>query len=174
MIKSYRSFIPQIAKDVFIADNAVVIGEVEIGELSSIWYHAVLRGDVGAIRIGRRSNLQDGVIVHCTTGRSPAVVGNDVVVGHRAILHGCTIGDEVLVGMGAIILDDAEVPPCTVIAAGSLVLERQQLESGYLYAGSPAQKIKPLKPEHLEMIRRGAAHYADQARWHAETKAIDL
>ncbi|WNJ16278.1 gamma carbonic anhydrase family protein [Pontibacter sp. G13] len=166
LIKSYQSHKPVIASDVFLAENATVIGEVQIGAQSSVWYFAVLRGDVGAIKIGERTNIQDHAMIHCTTGLTPTVIGNDVVVGHRAILHGCTVEDECLIGMGAIVLDEALVPTHTIVAAGALVPAGKQLESGYLYAGIPAKKIKPLTPKHIEMIREGASHYVENARHH--------
>ncbi|RMG20211.1 MAG: gamma carbonic anhydrase family protein [Bacteroidetes bacterium] len=166
MIQAYKTYFPQIAADAFLADNATLIGQVRVGSQSSIWYQAVLRGDVGAIHIGERSSIQDGTIIHCTTGRSPVVVGNDVIVGHRVILHGCTIEDEVLVGMGAIVLDEARLPSHCLLAAGALVPEGMQLESGYLYAGIPARKIKALRPEQIEQIRAGARHYVEKAQWY--------
>lgn len=166
MIKSYQQHHPQIAEEVFVAENATVVGEVSIGAQSSIWYQAVLRGDVGAIMIGERTNIQDAAILHCTTGRTPTRVGNDVVVGHRAILHGCTIEDEVLIGMGAIVLDEAVVPKHTIVAAGALVPEGKILESGFLYAGIPAKKLKPLRPQQLQMIKLGAMTYVEKAKYH--------
>jgi carbonic anhydrase/acetyltransferase-like protein (isoleucine patch superfamily) len=166
LIKPFKSHQPQIAADVFVAENATIIGEVEIGAQSSIWYQAVLRGDVGAIRIGERTNIQDGAILHCTTGRTPVLVGNDVVVGHRAILHGCTVEDEALIGMGAIVLDEAVVPKHTIIAAGALVPEGKKLESGFLYAGVPAKKLKPLNLQQIQMIRFGALGYVEKAKHH--------
>ena len=164
LLQPYRGIFPVFAPDVFLAENATVIGDVQIGAGSSVWYMAVLRGDVEAIRIGRETNLQDAVIVHCSTGRCPAVVGDRVTVGHRAILHGCTIGDEVLIGMGAIVLDEAVVPPHTIVAAGALVTERMVLETGFLYAGLPAKKIKALSPAQIEGIRQGALHYVEKAQ----------
>lgn len=168
MLKPFKSFSPEIAEGVFVAENATIIGQVKIGKDSSVWYQAVLRGDVDAIVIGERTNIQDAAIVHCTTFRTPTIIGNDVTVGHRAILHGCQIGDEVLIGMGAIILDEAVVPKHTVVAAGALVTERMVLESGWLYAGIPAKKIKQLTPQQIEMFRLSAAHYVETARLHDE------
>lgn len=164
----YRHFIPKIAEEVFIADTARVIGEVEIGARSSIWYQAVLRGDVGLIRIGEATSIQDGAIVHCTYQRSTTLVGDRVVVGHGAMLHGCLIEEEVLVGMGAIILDNAEVPKHTVIAAGALVPEGKILESGFVYAGVPAKKIKALEGHHLKQIHTSVQRYIDKGQWYAE------
>ena len=166
LLKDFGSHTPQIHSTARLAENATVIGEVSIGEQSSVWYQAVLRGDVGAIRIGNRTNIQDAAILHCTTGRTPCIVGDDVVVGHRAVLHGCTIEDEVLIGMGAIILDEAVVPKHCIIAAGALVPEGKKLESGFLYAGVPAKKLKPLRPQQIAMIKMSAAHYAENAELH--------
>ncbi|MEL6133866.1 MAG: gamma carbonic anhydrase family protein, partial [Bacteroidota bacterium] len=166
MLRPYKNHQPVIAPDAYIAENATVIGEVIIGSQSSIWYQAVLRGDVGLIQIGERSNIQDGAILHCTTGLTPCVVGNDVVVGHRAILHGCTVEDECLIGMGAIVLDRVVVPKHTIVGAGALVPEGKILESGWLYAGIPAKPIKKLATHHIQMIQGGAMHYVENAREH--------
>lgn len=168
LLQPYRGIFPTLAPDVFLAENATLIGDVHIGAGSSVWYQAVLRGDVDAIRIGEQTNLQDAVIVHCTTNRCPTVVGDRVVVGHRAILHGCTIGDEVLIGMGAILLDEAVVPTHTIVAAGALLTEGMVLESGFLYAGIPARKIKRLSNAQIESIRQGALHYVEKAREYRE------
>lgn len=174
LIKTYKLFTPKIGASVFLAENATIIGDVEIGEGSSIWYFAVLRGDVGAIRIGERTNIQDGAIVHCTTGLTPAYIGNDCVIGHQAMIHGATIEDEVLIGMGAIVLDEAVVPRHTIVAAGALVSPGSKLESGFLYAGIPAKKIKPLSQHQIDMIRLGAAHYVENGKIHGESKIIHL
>ncbi|MEM7370099.1 MAG: gamma carbonic anhydrase family protein [Bacteroidota bacterium] len=167
-IRSFGKHTPKIAPDVFVADSATIIGQVEIGAQSSIWYQAVLRGDVGGIVIGQRSNIQDAAILHCTTGRTPCVVGNDIVVGHRAILHGCRIENEVLIGMGAIVLDEVVVPSHTIIAAGALVPEGKKLQAGFLYAGIPAKPIKPLSPQQIMMIKMGAAHYVENGQTHSQ------
>ncbi len=166
LIKPFRQYTPIIHETVKLAENATLIGEVSIGAASSVWYNAVLRGDVGAILIGERTNIQDGAILHCTTGRTPCRVGNEVVVGHRAILHGCTVEDQVLIGMGAIILDEAVVPSHTIIAAGALITEGKHLEAGKLYAGVPARPIKDLSEQQIVMIQMGAAHYVEAAGEH--------
>lgn len=168
MIKPFQGTYPQIAPNAFITENATIIGQVTIGEASSVWYNAILRGDVDAIHIGQRTNLQDAVIAHCTTNRCPTIVGNEVTVGHAAILHGCTIADQVLIGMGAKVLDEAIVPSHCVVAAGALVLERQELAAGYLYAGVPARKVKALTQAQIAGIQQSALHYVENARLHRE------
>ncbi|MEM6632378.1 MAG: gamma carbonic anhydrase family protein [Bacteroidota bacterium] len=169
-IQSYKSYFPKIAEDVFLAESATVIGQVEIGSKSSVWYNAVVRGDVGLLKIGERTSLQDGVIVHCTTDISETHIGNDVVVGHGAILHGCTIADEVLVGMGAILLDLCEIPSHTLIAAGALIPEGKVLEAGYIYAGVPAKPIKRMTEEQIDNILITANRYVGKARWYRESQ----
>jgi carbonic anhydrase/acetyltransferase-like protein (isoleucine patch superfamily) len=170
LIKPYQQHTPQIADSVFLAENATLIGEVSIDADSSVWYSAVLRGDVGPIRIGQRSSIQDLVMVHCTLHRSRVLIGDDVVVGHGAILHGCTLESEVLIGMNATILDDAVVPQHTIVAANALVPERSVLEAGFLYAGVPARKLKPITDAQIEVIRASSRHYLEYARHHRATQ----
>ena len=141
---------------------------MEIGSQSSVWFNAVIRGDVGLLKIGERTSIQDGVIVHCTTDISETHIGHDVVVGHGAILHGCTIEEEVLVGMGAIVLDLCHIPKHTIIAAGALIPERKVLESGYIYAGVPAKAIKKISAEQRANILVTANRYVGKARWYRE------
>lgn len=172
MIKTFQTYAPQIAEGVFIAENATVIGNVTIGKDSSVWYNAILRGDVDAIVVGESTNIQDAAIVHCSTARTPVIIGDFVTIGHGAMIHGCRIGNHVLVGMGAIILDEAVVPDATVIAAGALVTERSVLESGWLYAGVPAKKVKPLTPEQVAMLPLSATHYVENARLHKQGEII--
>lgn len=166
LIKAWRGESPQTTHPVYLAENATLIGRVHIGRESSLWYNAVARGDVEAIFIGEQSNIQDGAILHCSTGRSPLRIGSRVTVGHAAILHGCTLHDELLIGMGATVLDDAVVPSHTLVAAGALVPERMVLESGFLYAGIPAKKIRPLTEAEIAHIRRSALHYVEMAKQH--------
>jgi len=157
---------PQIGPDTFIAETAVIIGDVVIGEACSIWYHVVIRGDVHYIRIGNRTNIQDGAILHCTYQKAPLEIGDEVTIGHGAIVHGCKIGNRVLIGMGAIILDHAEIPDETLIAAGALVPEGMKLQPHYLYAGVPAKPIKPLSEVHLESLQAYASRYVMYKEWY--------
>ena len=148
---------PKIHPDVWIAGNAVITGDTEIGKGSSIWFHVVIRGDVNRIRLGENVNIQDLTMVHGTKGRGDTIIGNNVSVGHRAIIHGCQIEDNVLVGMGAIILDDVVIPSNTIIAAGALVTSGAQLESGFIYAGTPARKLKEIDPSQMKIYVEGTA-----------------
>jgi gamma-carbonic anhydrase len=166
LIKPLNGKTPKLGKLSFLAENAVIIGDVEIGDESSVWYGVVIRGDVHSIRIGKRSNIQDLVMVHCTYEYSPTIVGDEVTVGHGAVIHGCEIKDRCLIGMNAVVLDKAVVGPDVVVAAGAVVLEGSILEPGYLYAGIPAQKIKPLSPEQLEGLKRSAAAYVKYSEWY--------
>jgi carbonic anhydrase/acetyltransferase-like protein (isoleucine patch superfamily) len=174
MIRNYLKKFPVMASDVWIDPSAVVIGDVHLASGVSIWPTAVLRGDVNSIRIGERSNLQDGVIVHVnqpSTKRpqgSPCLVGDDVTVGHRATLHACTIGNQVLVGMGAIVLDDAIVQDQVIIGAGSVVAPGKTLESGFLYLGVPARKVRPLTAEEKAYFVQSARFYHELAQQHAQ------
>jgi len=166
MIRGYRHWQPEIDPSVFVAASADVIGRVTIGRDSSIWYQAVLRGDVHDIRIGERSNIQDHCTLHTSTGVTPCVVGDDVTVGHRVILHGCEIGDGSLIGMGAIIMDRAVVEPGCFVAAGALVPEGKVLRGGYLYAGVPAKERRELTDEEKAFLSRSSLHYVEVASHH--------
>jgi carbonic anhydrase/acetyltransferase-like protein (isoleucine patch superfamily) len=172
LIRPVRGIIPQIDPSVFIAENAVIIGDVVIGPQSSIWYNVVIRGDVHSIRIGARSNIQDGAIVHCTYQKAKTTIGDNVTVGHGAIVHGCTLQDFVLIGMGAKVLDHAVVETESVVAAGSVVLERTVVESGWLYAGVPAKKVKPLSPEQIAGLRKYADGYVMYSDWFRQGELI--
>ncbi len=164
IVKQVRGFIPKIGKGCFLADNAVVCGDVTIGDNCSIWYGAVLRGDVNTITIGDRVNIQDGAVLHMLYQRSVVKIGNDVSVGHNAVIHGATVGNNVLVGMGAILLDGAVIPDGTIIAAGSVVLSNQVLEPG-VYAGVPARKVKDASEEIFEKATRNAGGYMLYKEW---------
>ena len=170
-IKEVRGHTPSIGEGTFVADTAVIVGDVTIGRDSSIWFNAVLRGDVNTITIGDRTNIQDGAVIHTLYDGSPhpsqTHIGNDVSVGHNAIIHGGIIGDNCLIGMGAIILDNAEVPSGCIIAAGALVLSDAKLEPDSLYAGIPARKIRTVTPEQREQIIKRTAHdYRMYASWY--------
>jgi carbonic anhydrase/acetyltransferase-like protein (isoleucine patch superfamily) len=169
LIKSVRGIEPMFGSNCFLADNATVIGEVKMGDDCSVWFNAVIRGDVNSITIGNRVNIQDGVVVHCTYQKAQTIIGNNVSIGHNAIVHGCTLEDNVLVGMGAIIMDHAVIERNSIIAAGAVVLENTRVESGSIYAGMPAKKIKNIDPEQLKvLIERTAANYIMYAGWFRE------
>jgi carbonic anhydrase/acetyltransferase-like protein (isoleucine patch superfamily) len=159
---------PKLGQDVFIAPTATVIGDVELGDLASVWFGSVLRGDIGAIRVGARSNIQDLSCVHLTEGLSVTIVGEDVTVGHGVILHGCRIGDRCLVGMGSTVLDNADIGADCVIAAGSLVPPRMVVPPRSLVRGSPAKVIRDVTEAELGLGPTGALHYIDIARRYRE------
>ena len=158
---------PLWGADCFIAPNATLTGDIIMGDECSVWFNAVLRGDVNSIRMGNRVNVQDGAIIHCTYQRTTTDIKNNVSIGHNAIVHGCVIHDNVLVGMGAIIMDHAQIGSNSIIAAGSVVLEKTIVEEGSIYAGVPAKKIKDISREHVkEEIERIAANYVMYAGWY--------
>ena len=158
---------PQLGTDCYCAPNATLVGDVVCGDACSFWFQSVVRGDVNAIRMGDRVNVQDGAVIHCTYQKTQTIIGNDVSIGHRAIVHGCTIHDEVLIGMGAIVMDRTVVESKVLVAAGAVVTEGKVLESGFLYAGIPARKIKPLTEELIAgEIRRIAGNYVKYAGWY--------
>ncbi|WP_158825762.1 gamma carbonic anhydrase family protein [Mucilaginibacter lacusdianchii] len=156
---------PQWGADCFIADNCTIVGEVTMGDNCSVWFNAVIRGDVHYIRIGNNTNIQDGVVIHATYQKSPTNIGNFVSIGHNAIVHGCTLKDYVLIGMGAIVMDNVVIEEEVIIAAGSVVLENTICESGYLYAGTPAKKIKPLTDEQKGLLKRLPDNYIMYSSW---------
>lgn len=164
MIRPFRGVSPRIAASAYVDPSAQVIGDVEIGERSSIWPNAVLRGDVNSIRIGDETNIQDNSVVHVDEGDFVTVVGNRVTVGHSAVLHGCTIEDDCLIGIGAIILNGARIGQGSVVAAGSLVPEDAEIPAGSLALGVPAKVRRPVSEEERERFRRNCAHYVETAR----------
>jgi carbonic anhydrase/acetyltransferase-like protein (isoleucine patch superfamily) len=167
IIKKLNGKEPQFGKDCFIAENAVLVGDVVMGNECSIWYNAVLRGDVHFIKMGNKVNVQDGAVVHCTYQKSPTTIGNNVSIGHNAIVHGCTIHDNVLVGMGSIIMDDCIVESNSIIAAGAVVTKGTTIESGTIYAGTPAKKIKDISQELISgEINRIADNYVKYSSWY--------
>jgi gamma-carbonic anhydrase len=160
---------PKFGKECFFAENAAVIGDVEMGDHCSIWYGAVLRGDVHYIRIGNHTNVQDCAVIHTTYRKSPAHIGNNVTIAHGAVVHGCTIHDNVLIGINAVVLDDAIIESNSIIAAGSVVTKGTRVESGTVYAGVPAKKVKEMSPELLEgEVKRIAEAYSTYAGWYKE------
>ncbi len=166
LIRSLRGKSPKFGDNTFLADNASVIGDVIVGNDCSVWYQAVIRGDVNSIRIGDRVNVQDGAIIHGTYQTAATKIGNSVSIGHRAIVHGCMVEDHVLIGMGAIVMDHAHLHSNTIIAAGSVVLERQTVEPNSVYAGVPAKKVKSLDKANQEQIKRIAENYLKYAQWY--------
>lgn len=167
IIKELKGDRPTIGERAFLAETATLIGTVTIGDDCSIWYGAVLRGDVGPIRIGDRVNIQDNAVLHATHEQSECVIGNDVSIGHGANVHGCIIGNDVIIGMGAIVMDNTIVPDGTIIAAGAVVTANQKLEPG-IYAGIPARKIKDGSPEILAKAHANAEHYLLYKSWYEE------
>ncbi|MDQ6961281.1 MAG: gamma carbonic anhydrase family protein [Mariprofundaceae bacterium] len=167
-LKPYLTWQPTLDDPAFIADSSEVIGRVDIGQDSSIWYQAVLRGDVHDIRIGQRSNIQDHCTVHTSHGVKPCIVGDDVTVGHRAILHGCEIQNLCLIGMGAILMDGAVIESGCIVAAGTLVPENKILRGGYLYAGVPAREIRPITDAEKQHLQHSAQHYVQLAKTHQQ------
>jgi carbonic anhydrase/acetyltransferase-like protein (isoleucine patch superfamily) len=163
-IYAFKGCVPRIADDVYVAPNATVIGDVVIGAASSVWFGVVVRGDVFPIRIGARTNIQDNAVVHVTGGKASTTIGDDVTVGHLALIHGCTIGDRCLVGMGSIVLDDAIVGDDCFIAAGSLVAPGARIPSRSVVMGRPAKVIRQLTEVDRAMIREGGEHYVQYAR----------
>ena len=179
LVRKVRGHVPEIGENTFLADTATIIGDVTIGKDCSIWYGAVLRGDVNTITIGDRTNIQDGAVIHTLYDKSPKPsqthIGNDVSVGHNATIHGATIGDSVLIGMGATVLDNAVVPEGCIIAANALVLSNAQLEPNSVYAGVPAKKVKEITPEQREtIVKRTARDYQLYASWYTEEEEHPL
>jgi carbonic anhydrase/acetyltransferase-like protein (isoleucine patch superfamily) len=170
VIRSFQGAAPALHPSVYVVDSADVIGDVAVGADSSIWFQAVIRGDVNFIRIGERTNVQDGCILHVQSGSDAGAlrIGSDVTLGHGAIVHGCTIGDQCLIGMGAIVLDNAEINPYTLVAAGAVVRPGARIPGGVLVAGVPAKVVRELTPEERTMIEDSARHYVENARAYRE------
>lgn len=172
IIKKLNGHTPKFGNNCFLADNAAIIGDVEMGDDCSIWFGAVLRGDVHSIRIGNKVNIQDNATIHATYQKSPTTIGNNVSIAHNAVVHGCTIKDNVLIGMGAIVLDNAIVESNTIIAAGSVVTKGTVVESGWVYAGTPAKKMKQLGEELLKgEVERIVNSYSMYASWYTDPEA---
>ncbi len=166
IIKPVNGKSPQIPNDCYIAENATIVGEVTMGNNCSIWFNAVLRGDVHYIKLGDKVNIQDGAVVHCTYQKHPTNIGNNVSIGHNAIVHGCTIHDNVLIGMGSIVMDNCVVHSNSIIAAGAVVTQNTIVESGSIYAGIPAKKVKDISQELISgEIDRIANNYMKYSSW---------
>jgi carbonic anhydrase/acetyltransferase-like protein (isoleucine patch superfamily) len=167
LIKSVRGFTPQIGENVFLADNATIIGDVVIGNDCSIWFNTVLRGDVNAIRIGNRVNIQDGSVIHTLYEKSIAEIGDDVSIGHNVVIHGAKIENGALIGMGAIVLDHAVIGEGALVAAGSVVLSGTKVEPGSIYGGTPAKFIKKIDPgQSKEINQKIAKNYLMYSEWY--------
>jgi carbonic anhydrase/acetyltransferase-like protein (isoleucine patch superfamily) len=172
MLRAFGDHLPELAKDVYVDETALVMGQVQIGSGSSVWPMAVLRGDVNRITVGEKTNIQDGTIVHVThdgpftPGGFDTVIGDHVTIGHRAIIHACRIGDRCLIGMGAIIMDGAELQHEVILAAGALVPPGKVLQSGYLYVGSPVKQVRPLTEKEKQHLSYSADYYATLALQH--------
>ena len=169
IIKPVKGKHPKISEDCFIAENATIVGEVSIGTQCSVWFNAVVRGDVHYIKIGNKVNIQDGAVIHATYKKSPTTIGNNISIGHNAIVHGCTIHDNVLIGMGSIVMDDCVIESNSIIAAGAIVTKNTRVESGSIYAGVPAKKIKNISQEMISgEIDRIADSYINYSSWFKE------
>jgi carbonic anhydrase/acetyltransferase-like protein (isoleucine patch superfamily) len=169
IIKAVNGKSPKIPSDCFIAENATIVGDVEIGSQCSIWFNAVIRGDVHYIKLGNKVNVQDGAVIHATYLKSPTTIGNNVSIGHNAIVHGCTIHDNVLIGMGSIIMDDCVIESNSIIAAGAVVTKNTRVPSGTIYAGVPAKKVKDISEELIKgEIDRIADNYVKYSSWFKE------
>lgn len=169
LIKSLRGFTPIIGKNCFLAENATIIGDVVIGDNCSIWFNTVLRGDVNSIRIGNNVNIQDGAILHTLYQKSVVEIGDNVSIAHNAIIHGVKISSNVLVGMGAIVMDHTVIGENSIVAAGAVVLSNTIIESGTIYGGNPARKLKDIEPQQTaEMIQKIARNYEMYAGWYKE------
>lgn len=165
LIKSVRGFSPQIPDSCWMAENATLVGEIILGENCTVWFGAVVRGDVNLIKVGDNVNIQDNVTIHGTFKTASTSIGSNVSIGHNAIVHGCTLEEGVLVGMGAVIMDNAVVGRGAMVAAGSVVLANSVLDAGWIYAGVPAKKIKKVEGKNLEMINRISKSYSKYASW---------
>jgi|TARA_B110000014_G_C20013122_1_gene525343 carbonic anhydrase/acetyltransferase-like protein (isoleucine patch superfamily) len=167
IIKEVRGKSPQIPSDCFIADNATIVGDVIFGEKCSVWFNAVLRGDVNFIKIGNKVNIQDGAVVHCTYKKYSTIIGNNVSIGHNAIVHGCKIHDNVLIGMGSIVMDNCIIHSNSIVAAGAVVTQNTIIESGSIYAGVPAKKVKDISEELISNeIGRVSENYVEYSSWY--------
>ena len=169
IIRAVNGKHPQIPNDCYVAENATVVGDVILGSQCSIWFNAVIRGDVHFIKIGNKVNIQDGAIIHCTYQKHPTIIGNNVSIGHNAIVHGCTVHDNVLIGMGAIVMDNCIIESNSIVAAGAVVKQNTVVESGTIYAGVPAKKVKDISTSDFAgEIERISNNYVMYSRWFKE------
>lgn len=165
IILPVKGITPEWKESCFIAPNATIVGDVKMGTHCSVWFNAVIRGDVNSIRIGNYCNIQDGVVIHATYLKASTTIGNRVSIGHNALVHGCILNDHVLIGMGSIVMDNAVIEEYVIIGAGSVVLENTICESGYIYAGTPVKKIKPLSIEQKELLKKLPDNYVMYSSW---------
>lgn len=166
VIKSVNGKSPIIPDDCYVAENATIVGEVNFGSDCSVWFNAVIRGDVHFIKIGNKVNIQDGAIIHCTYQKHPTIIGNNVSIGHNAIVHGCTIHDNVLIGMGAIVMDNCIIECNSIVAAGAVITQNSVVESGSIYAGVPAKKVKDIdQSDFAGEIERISNNYVMYSSW---------
>ena len=171
LIKECRGFTPKFGEDCWLAENATIVGDVVMGNQCSVWFNAVVRGDVNSIRMGNKVNIQDGAVLHCTYQKTTVNLGNNVSIGHNALVHGCTVEDNVLIGMGAIVMDNCYIEANCIIAAGAVLLEGTRVEAWSIYAGVPAKKVKTLSPELFEgEVQRIANNYVMYSGWFKDEK----
>jgi len=166
LIKKVKGIFPKFGEGVYLSENATIVGDVVMGDNCSVWFNAVVRGDVNYIRIGNKVNIQDGAIVHCTYKKAATEIGNNVSIGHNAMVHGCKIKDNVLIGMGSIVMDNCIIESNSIIAAGSIILEGTHVKSGSIYAGVPAKKVKELDEQQTKILIKGIAdNYVMYSSW---------
>lgn len=169
LIKSCRGKSPVYENSCWFAENATIVGDVTMGENCSVWFNAVIRGDVNSIVLGNKVNVQDGAVIHCTYEKTKTIIGNNVSIGHNALVHGCTVEDNVLIGMGSIVMDDCYIESGSIIAAGAVLLEGTRVEAGSIWAGVPAKKVKNISPELFEgEVMRIANNYVQYSSWFSE------
>jgi carbonic anhydrase/acetyltransferase-like protein (isoleucine patch superfamily) len=167
LIRPIKGIEPRMGRDCYLAENATLVGDVQMGDECSVWFNAVVRGDVNSITMGNRVNVQDGAVIHCTYQKAATTIGNNVSIGHNALVHGCTVHDNVLIGMGSIVMDNCVIESNSIIAAGAVLLEGTHVESGSVYAGIPAKKVKELSKELFEgEVQRIANNYVMYASWY--------
>lgn len=168
IILPYHGKYPKIADDAFIASNAIIIGDVEIGSKSSVWFGCVLRGDVNYIRVGNNTNIQDGTVIHVSRYEGPTIIGNGITIGHQALIHACTLEDHCFIGMASQVIDDAKIESKAMVAAGSIITPKKIVKSGELWAGVPGKFMRELKPEEIEYIKTSEHNYVKLAQEYLE------